>query len=132
MANKYKAGKFNSPFGKANIESDSSKAQAALGDDYESELKNFQDAVGYLTGRLDKIQNQLQKLRDHKDTGKDARTACQNGIDSLKKIKNNLKSAFNKMEKAIDAEEKAEYKRMIAWYRQSTAAETALGQNTEI
>lgn len=131
MANKYKSGKFAAAFTKADVENDPNKAQPALDDDYENELKGLNSVRDKLDSKLDAIDKQLDKLRAHSDSGKEAQAACKTAIKKIKLVKNNLKSAINTLSAAINEEEKAERKRMMDWIKRKMAEE-ANNSKTEV
>ncbi len=124
MANKYKGGKFNSAFTKADVENDPNKAQPALDDDYENELKGLNSVKDKLDAKLDKIDKQLDKLRAHSDSGRETQDACKSSISKIRKVKSNLKSAINNLSNAINQAEKEERKRMRAWIQKKMAEES--------
>ena len=128
MANKYKGGKFNSPFGKAQVENDANKAQAALSDDYDRELSGLNDVINSLENKLDKIDKELDKLKAHSDTGVEARTACTSASKKIRTVKTNLSSSLKALSKAINVEEKAERRRMRAWINKKMAEEANDGK----
>lgn len=131
MANKYKSGKFATAFSKADVENDPNKAQPALDDDYENELKGLNSVKEKLDQKLDKIDKELDKLRAHSDTGLEAQSACKNSIKKIRGVKSNLKSAINALSNAINVAEKEERKRMKEWIKRKMAEEPT-SSNTEV
>ncbi len=122
MANSYKANKFRNDLPKATVESTADTTTPSIDDNFDIALEELQSVCKEIKKQLTNISTEVKKLQTNKKSGTEIVTYCKKTVKKVDDVKEEIDSTLKGFSNVVNAAQKAEYKRMMAWIREQMAA----------